>query len=374
MTEQRRREKARDFPFWLAFFFHITGFVWLNGLQALSAQNGSKILSLDEAIAALDSLQPGGVEFRWDPIFQTGMFSVLEHYASFQTGSDGEPGIAVIDGREILDPPSPFIEKGQLRFPEAFVASLKKGLEYALQTEPFFRIAAIIVDPGHGGKDTGAIGNHVINGKTLKILEKDITLKVSKDLFERLTRGFPDKQILLTRDGDVYPSLSDRVDLANSVSLKENEAVIFISVHANASLNKSVRGYEVWYLKPDYQRTVIDPAKYEGAKELIPILDDMLQEEFLTESSLIADALLKQFQKTLGNALPSRGLKAEEWFVVRNTRMPAVLVELGFITNEADAALLSDETHLKKFAEALYNGIRDFIVDFERTGGYTVVE
>jgi N-acetylmuramoyl-L-alanine amidase len=366
--------KGRGFMALAGRDFIVFCFLCISCSRLLSAQSTSAILTLDEVLTNLSSLQEGSVEFRWDPLFQTGIFSVLEHYVSFQTGKAGESGFAMIDGKEFFSSSCPYIEKGQLRFPEAFVSSLKRELENAIHIDSFFRIAAIIVDPGHGGKDPGSIGNHTINGKNLKILEKDVTLKISKDLYSQLTQGFPDKQVLLTRDSDTYPSLNDRVDRANSVSLKENEAVIFISIHANASFNKTVRGYEVWYLKPDYERTVIDPSKYEGPKELLPIEDHMRQEEFLTESIIMARSILKRFEEILGNALPSRGLKAEEWFVVRNTRMPAVLVELGFLTNEMDAALLSDEAYLKKFAEALYKGIRDFIMEFEQTGGYIVVE
>jgi N-acetylmuramoyl-L-alanine amidase len=100
----------------------------------------------------------------------------------------------------------------------------------------------------------------------------------------------------------------------------------------------------------------------------------MLQDEFIMESIIIAQHILRQFEAHLGNVLPSRGIKEGEWFVVRNSRMPAVLVELAFITNETDALLLSDDAYLKKFAEALYKGIRDFVLEFERSGGYTIVE
>ncbi|MDR0563095.1 MAG: N-acetylmuramoyl-L-alanine amidase [Spirochaetaceae bacterium] len=353
---------------------YIIFFIYIFCSQIAPAQSASHILTLDEAIKTLDAIHEGAVEFRWDPIFQTGVFSVLEHYASFQTGVPGESGIALIDGKEILTSPSPYIEKGQLHFPEDFIAALKRGFEQAIHAESLFRIAAIIVDPGHGGKDAGAVGNHTINGKAVRIVEKDVVLKVSKDLYGRLNEGFSDKQVLITRETDTYPTLDERVNLANSVSLKENEAIIYISVHANATFNKTVRGYEVWYLKPDYERSVLDPDRYEGPKEVASIVDLMLQEEFLSESIRMAGAILKRFEEMLGNDLPSRGLKAEEWFVVRNARMPAILVELGFLTNEADAALLSDDAYLKKFAEALYNGIRDFIIEFERSGGYTVVE
>jgi N-acetylmuramoyl-L-alanine amidase len=345
---------------------------------ALAQAHGEgRPLTLNEVLASLNALrqvQGEGALFQWDPLFQSGVFVLAGHYAAFQAGDPGAPGMMLVDHRDLFSPPAPFIEKGQLRFPEPFVTALKQALERAITHEAAFRIAAVIVDPGHGGKDTGALGSHVISGRNIRLVEKDITLTVGKDLYERLVRGFPDKRILLTRDSDVYPSLNERVDLANAVSLKENEAVVFISVHANASFNKSVRGYEVWYLKPEYERKVIDPSKYEGSEELIAIHEAMVQDEFITESILMAKSILRQFEGTLGSALPSRGIKAEEWFVVRNTRMPAVLVELGFLTNEEDAALFADEQRLRKFSEALYNGICDFIADFEQTGGYTAVE
>jgi N-acetylmuramoyl-L-alanine amidase len=177
----------------------------------------------------------------------------------------------------------------------------------------------------------------------------------------------------MTREGDTFPSLEDRVAIANSVSLKENEAIIYISIHANASFNKSARGYEVWYLSPDYRRNVLDRSKYSDSAEVIPILNAMLEEEFTTESIIMAQSILKGFEESLGTLIPSRGVKAEEWFVVRNARMPSVLVELGFVTNEADALLMTDEGYLQKAAEALYKGITEFVSAFERSGGFTAV-
>jgi N-acetylmuramoyl-L-alanine amidase len=277
-----------------------------------------------------------------------------------------------MDNREILTLPVPYVEKGLLRFPELFVSSLRATLDQSLLEDQFrYRIAAIIVDPGHGGKDTGAIGTHTIGGKPFRLVEKDITLMVSKELHARLSTAYPDKRVLLTREGDTYPTLEDRVAIANAVPLKENEAIIFVSVHANASFNKNARGYEVWYLSPEYRRTVIDADKYDDSADIISIHNAMLEEEFTTESIMMAQSILKRFDQAIGVSMPSRGIKAEEWFVVRNVRMPSVLVELGFVTNETDALLLSDEGHLKNFSEALYKGIIDFITLFERSGGFT---
>ncbi|MDR2393989.1 MAG: N-acetylmuramoyl-L-alanine amidase [Treponema sp.] len=325
-----------------------------------------KALTLDETLKNLNS--PGSVAtFQWDPFFQAGVFSRADQYVSFRVGMPGETGLVLLNGKEILSLPSPFLEQGVLQFPQAFVSALSKALEDTLPQEApvQFRIAAIIVDPGHGGKDTGAVGNHSIDGKPVRVDEKDIALKVSQDLHSRLSRSFPDKQVLLTRDQDVFISLDDRVAIANGISLQDNEATVFISIHANASFNKHVRGYEVWYLNPEYRRTVIDHSKYKDAQEVIPILNAMLEEEFTSESIRMAESIMKRFDEALGSSFPSRGIKAEEWFVVRNVRMPSVLVELGFLSNETDATLLTDETYLKLFAEALHKGILDFVHEFE---------
>jgi N-acetylmuramoyl-L-alanine amidase len=343
---------------------------------ALSAQ--APALSLDETLAALGSLRTAEapVEFRWDPFLRTGVFSAQTHQGIFGTASaPGETGFLLVDGRELFAVPLPYSDRGLLCFPSAFVGALKSAFTRFIEEDASrFRIAAIIIDPGHGGKDSGAVGNFVVNGKPLRVAEKEITLRASKLLRTLLAGAYPDKQILMTREGDTYPSLEDRVAIANSVSLKENEAIIYISVHANASFNKQARGYEVWYLSPDYRRTVLDKSKYADSAEVIPILNAMLEEEFTTESIIMAQSIVRGFEQTLGGLIPSRGIKAEEWFVVRNARMPSVLVELGFVTNEADALIMTSEDHLKKIAEALYKGVTEFVGVFERSGGFTAVQ
>jgi N-acetylmuramoyl-L-alanine amidase len=330
-------------------------------------------VSLDDTlrqIAPPDSI----AELRWDPFFGAGTLSAADHNAAFYTGNPGETGFVLLDSREILPVPAPYVRDGLLWFPEAFVAALKQALDTRIADDGSrFRIAAIIVDPGHGGRDAGAVGNHVINGKNLRVVEKDITLTTSKMLHARLSSAYPDKRVLLTRDEDTYPTLEDRVNIANSVHLRDNEAIVFISIHANASFNKSARGFEVWYLSPEYRRTVIDRERYEDSAEVIPILNAMLEEEFTTESIMMAQALVNRVEENLGSRIPSRGIKAEEWFVVRNARMPSVLVELGFVSNESDALLMTDEAYLREMSESLYKGIVDFVTAFEGTGGFTAI-
>jgi N-acetylmuramoyl-L-alanine amidase len=352
----------------LLFFLNISPVLFPEEAAAASPAEPAA-LSLEETLKAL------GAELRWDPLFRAGVLSIRGHHLAFQTGNTGDQGLVLLDNRDVFTLPAPYLEGGILLFPEEFVNIGRKTLdEYMQQELSRFRIAAIIVDPGHGGKDSGASGTHNINGRQFTLVEKDLTLRVSRDLHAMLSAAFPDKQVLLTRTGDTYPTLEDRVAIANSVPLRENEAIIYISIHANASFNKSARGYEVWYLSPDYRRTVIDESKYDGSAEILHILNDMMEEEFTTESITMAQLIINQFKETLGLLIPSRGIKAEEWFVVRNARMPSILVELGFVTNETDALLMTDETYLMKLSQALYKGITQFVTVFERSGGFTSIE
>jgi N-acetylmuramoyl-L-alanine amidase len=319
-----------------------------------------------------ETLKELGATLRWDPFFASGVLSGRgDHRLNFYSGAEGEQGPVLSDGREILTVALPYTKGDVLCFPESFVVSAKRAFSRSLEEDKTrFRVAAVIIDPGHGGKDSGAVGEHRVNGKSFKSVEKEITLNVSKSLQTLLKSAYPDKRILLTRTGDTYPTLEERVAIANAVPLKENEAIIYISIHANASLNKTARGYEVWYLTPEYRRNLIDKEKFTESAEVIPIFNDMLQEEFNSESTRMAKFILTRFTETLGSRMPSRGMKAENWYVVRNARMPSVLVELGFVTNLEDAQLMADAAYLKHFSEALYKGIADFVTEFEQSGGY----
>jgi N-acetylmuramoyl-L-alanine amidase len=337
-----------------------------------TARSG-KVFSLEETLKALG--QSEEVEFLWEPLTQIGTFLLGGHRVVFQSGVKGETGLVMLDGREIIETEQPYRENGGFYFPEIFITPVRGLFLRALEEDKSrFRIAAIIVDPGHGGKDSGAVGSVVIDGKPTAVVEKEITLRIGRALHARLSSAYPDKRVLLTRQGDTYPSLEARVALANSVPLRENEAIIFISLHANASFNAEARGYEVWFLSPEYRRNVIDKADYPASAEIMSIYNDMLEEEFTTESIIMAQSILKSFDETLGSLTLSRGVKAEEWFVVRNARMPSVLVELGFVTNKEDAKLLIGGEYLNIFSEALYKGIDSFVRQFERSGGFTAIQ
>ena len=99
----------------------------------------------------------------------------------------------------------------------------------------------------------------------------------------------------------------------------------------------------------------------------------MLEEEYTTESIMIAKFIMDGLAGQIGKESSARGIRAEEWFVVKNSNMPAVLIELGFISNEKEALLLNDDKYLKKATLGIYNGLSAFITHFERSQGFTSI-
>ena len=238
--------------------------------------------------------------------------------------------------------------------------SLSRGIKY------------IVLDPGHGGKDPGAIGYYNDGSGKKSLKEKDVVLSTAIETAALLEARFPDKEVLLTRADDRYLKLEERTEIANSVQLEENESMIFVSIHANASFNTTARGFEVWYLPPEFRRDLIDPESLSGVDtDVIPILNTMLEEEYTIESVILGEKLLTSLDDQVGELTENRGPKEESWFVVRNARMPSVLIELGFVTNNDEAVLLSSDAYLKKLSKGIYNGIVDFVNDYERIRGYT---
>ena len=332
-----------------------------------------RFFTLDETIHTLSALDSRpGQEFRWDPFFQEGSFAIGGHYGIFSTAlQPGQSGFLMINNRDIYSVSLPHIRNGELVFPEQFVETARGAFLSSINEDTsFYRIAAIIIDPGHGGRDSGAAREHTINGRRQRIVEKDIALNASLMLRDMLARAYPDKRILLTRDRDMYLSLEERTLIANSVPIRRNEAIIYISIHANASHNQNARGFEVWYLNPEHRRTVLNDSHFPDSPELRRIMNMITEEAFNVESMKIAQSILEALLATMGNAMPSRGIKADEFFVVRRSNMPAVLVELGFVSNRQDAIMMTTDRDLRRMVEAVYNGIVNFVNAFESSGGF----
>jgi len=342
--------------------------------RAALAQAGGRALTLDETISAINEAAGAQGVFRWDPFFQEGSFAVGGHHGVFSAAlSPGQSGFLMLNNRDLHPVPLPHFEGGELLFPEAFVATARRAFERAARDNFQYRIAAIIIDAGHGGRDPGASSTHTINGRTQTLRESDVALRAAGMLRDMLSSRFPDKRVLMTRESDIFLSLDERSFIANSVPLREHEAIIFVSIHANSAPNENARGFEVWHLTPEYRRDLLDESQFPD-NDLRQILNMLTEEAFLTESILIAQAILDGMDAAMGGSMPNRGLMAGNWFVVRRSAMPAVLVELGFISNAEDAALMASDAGLRRMVAGVYAGIANFVEAFEASGGFTVAQ
>ena len=336
-----------------------------NPVSALTAKGSAALAGPSADLAAWLDAQKARLS--WDPLTASGWIEKNGNRLSF---AEGQP-LALWNFSERLAIDAPTEGANGPVFTPASLAAIAKRFDAAdASSSSRFSIAAILIDPGHGGKDTGAVGEHHIGGKVFRVVEKDIALDVGRQVRDELAARYPDKRILLSREGDSYPTLEQRVAMANSVDLGKREAIIYVSIHANASFNKNAKGFEIWYLNPEYRRTVIDGKTAQGSdRSIAPILNAMLEEEFTTESIILARDIDARLQDGIGAQSPNRGIRAEEWFVVRNAKMPSVLVEMGFVTNPEEAKLLSSGDYLKKISDGIYTGLVDFVNDFEKQRG-----
>lgn len=222
----------------------------------------------------------------------------------------------------------------------------------------------VVIDPGHGGPEVGALGPE-------GTLEKDVTLAVARRLRATLqnTLGL---QVFLTRDRDSEVPLDDRAAFANNY-----KADLFVSIHANASRASSARGSEVYYLA---QRASDEESRrlaaIEGAASPLPegtaptsdlalILWDMAQAEHLAQSAVLATRIQEELAEVTGS--DSRGVKQAPFRVLVGAAMPAVLVELAFISNPEEEKLLVSDAHQAKLVSALTRGISRYLREREGT-------
>lgn len=310
---------------------------------------------------ALSDFMPGVLH--WDPVKQLGKIEYRDKSLTFIVNSS----FALNSAFETVEIDPFTIKDGEIITSEntkqMVIDYFRPPQRNPLQ--PF--ITSIFIDPGHGGKDPGTVGRHWLDGESLVVYEKDVVLNVARQLQKMLVEQYPDKNIHISRDDDSFVVLEDRAEMANSIDIGENEAVLFISIHANAAINKSARGFEVWFLPPTYKRTFLteDDVDVE-TKEILSILNVMKDEEITIESALLAKKMSQSMEDLLGSHSPNRGIKQENFVVVRESKMPAILVELGFVSNKKEAQLMSTDSYLQKLSQALYNGVTDYVETYEK--------
>ncbi|MBR6200436.1 MAG: N-acetylmuramoyl-L-alanine amidase [Spirochaetales bacterium] len=221
------------------------------------------------------------------------------------------------------------------------------------------KIETIIIDPGHGGKDPGAIGYN-------NIREKDIVLSVGLMVQKKLTQMYPNKKIIMTRDKDVFIPLEERSNIANRAYSKYGNA-IFVSIHVNSSRAPNSFGFETWHLTANYKRDVVDKKKVSDDAGIANIVNLMMTDEIYNESKDLAQKIQNNLETQIGYVSKNRGIKQEQYFVIKKSVMPAVLVEIGFNSNKYEAIRLTNYNYRSQIRDGICGGLKEFITSYERS-------
>ncbi len=226
----------------------------------------------------------------------------------------------------------------------------------------------ILIDPGHGGHDPGTTSR-----KGLR--EKDLVLDISKRVAELLRSNT--FEVLMTRDSDIFIPLEERTAIANSKG-----ADLFVSIHINASRSTRPRGTETYFLNLTTDPDAAEVAARENASstrrlsELNNLLQKVMNNSKITESRELATQIQDAMASTLlpsKNDVRNRGVKKAPFYVLLGAQMPAVLVEVAYLSNQKDEALLNDPNYRQKVAESIAKGINTYHTTLARTAKMILV-
>jgi len=243
--------------------------------------------------------------------------------------------------------------------PDAKKPEAKKGEPAAKQKQGFKpgRIRRIVIDPGHGGHDPGAVSPSGTK-------EKDIVLDIGLNLAEKIREELGIDAVL-TRSTDVFLELQERTAIANKVG-----ADLFVSIHANASLNRAANGIETYYLNLAKTEKAAQLAAKENGTTLEKVsllqavLFDLMANYKLNDSAHLADEVQKALYKKALTGYPSvknLGVKQGPFYVLVGATMPSILVETAFLSNERDEQKLLDPEYQDVTAQGILDGIRGYI-------------
>jgi N-acetylmuramoyl-L-alanine amidase len=227
----------------------------------------------------------------------------------------------------------------------------------------------IVIDPGHGGKDPGAVGSYSY--------EKNITLAVALKTGEYIKKNISNTRVIYTRDKDVFLGLNERAEIANKYN-----ADLFISIHANAHPLKSTYGTETYVMGHSKDEENLKVAmkenevimlesdystNYQGFDPKSPesyIMFTLMQSAFSEQSLNLAAAIQAEYKTRVGRY--DRGVKQAGFWVLWKTTMPSVLTEIGFITNTNEEKYLNSVQGQDYLASAIYRACRDYVAEIER--------
>ncbi len=305
------------------------------------------------------------IDCRWDGISQT----VEMRYAGKKIRALIGSNIVLVDNNRLVL--SDALRRRILRrqrgaivlpadFEQVVIGSSGKPQDDYQKTAHVGRIKKVMIDAGHGGKDPGAIGYRGVREKDVNL---DIALRVAQD--------FEGAGVVaaLTRSGDDYITLQERTERAS-----QSGSDLFVSIHSNANKTRGASGVEVYYADPLGIEDKLSDQRRVNEKKLVAqlnmnrenpdvrkIIADMLYCYKLSLSPGLAESVARGLSLEISGK--ARGSKPQRYYVLRNTLIPAVLIEVGFITNPEESRLLQDKAYRQKIADAITKSVLRYAND-----------
>lgn len=237
------------------------------------------------------------------------------------------------------------------------------------------RLRTVVIDPGHGGHDPGAIS------KFSKLSEKQINLDLALRLGALIEKSYPDVSVIYTRKTDRFIELVERGNIAN-----RNHADLFISIHVNSAGSSAASGTETFVMGTDKSRSNMEVCKRENAVILLEddystayegfdpdnpesyIIFNLMQNAHFEQSIAFASLVQQQFVKN-GPIRKSRGVRQAPLMVLWRTTMPSVLVEVGFLSNTSDRTVLNQAVRRQEIANDIFKAFAAFKEQYDSNGG-----
>jgi len=313
--------------------------------------------------------------YSWDPVAKNAVVEGPGGRFQFHVGSEyflKDGHLARMDGKAIFLQDSVVMPSSAASFLPAPASAprMPAAVPAIAETVPpaFHRLRKVVIDAGHGGKDDGATSRYGLK-------EKRVVLEVAN----KVKRGLESAgiQVIMTRGADVFIPLSERARIAN-----KNSADLFVSIHANASTTPSLNGFEVYTLSEAtddqalaVERTENSVIRFEpGAhaslsNNLKTILWELKETENRKESLHASQHISTRVVAAVATA--AKRQKSANFYVLKWTECPAVLVELAYLSNRTDERRLRDPVYRTQIADAIVQGLLDYRKEFESTNGYT---
>lgn len=309
-------------------------------------------------------LDETGAVLEWDDFGRTGLlWSGLDSIGFMP----GEP-VAVLDFTDLIRIEPIVYDHGRLLVPDTTFAVFAERLKQGGARRTIREVKAIVIDAGHGGDDGGTNRPVTENGNEVVIHEKDIVLDLALRIASELGLMLNGPKIVLTRDTDVFLELEERTEIAHALRDDDFDNVLFVSIHANSSGLRwtDARGVEIYYLPATHRRQVLEAETTISLDPAVSsILNDLKEEEYTVESVLMGQYVLESINQQIPETPVVRGIRPASFFVVREARMPSILIETGFVNNREELALLRTDEYRQRMANAIAQGIAEYVYDFE---------